>query len=141
MTKQYIASCIVHVFNGIGTRVISRTITVPADDSRKAENMVYELITNEYKGRQHEGLSSIVIKSITEVAEENSHPLWCDKHDHTKRNCPWCEIEQLRNIVEIVLYHHPVVDDPIDYESAYDDLKRQVEAEYEKSPWLEEMES
>lgn len=22
---------------------------------------------------------------------------WCEKHDHFKRDCPWCEIEELEN--------------------------------------------
>lgn len=46
------------------------------------------------------------------------------------------EKERLRNMIEIVLYHHPIVDDPIDYESAYDDLKQQINAQYEKNPWI-----
>jgi hypothetical protein len=25
---------------------------------------------------------------------------WCDKHDHFKRTCPWCEIEELEAEIE-----------------------------------------
>jgi len=26
--------------------------------------------------------------------------LWCEKHDHFKRSCPWCEIEELENEIQ-----------------------------------------
>lgn len=48
------------------------------------------------------------------------------------------ENERLRNMFEIVLFHHPAVDDPIDYEAAYNDLKKQIEAEHDKNPWIKE---
>lgn len=25
---------------------------------------------------------------------------WCEKHDHFKRDCPWCEIEELEAEIE-----------------------------------------
>lgn len=27
---------------------------------------------------------------------------WCEKHDHFKRTCPWCEIEILQERIERV---------------------------------------